>query len=398
MNILYMTMSYDYSRNGLYQNLVEALLMRGHSVTIVRCNSDIDKTYYHRLESSFDMLTVKTGNPFSKNIIEKGLNQISLSLYFKKAIKGYLGDRKFDLILYATPPVTLSGVVKFCKRKYNAKTFLMLKDIFPQNAVDLEIMKNGSLIYKYFRNKEKAYYKYSDYIGCMSQGNVDYVLKHNPEVSPNKIGIFANSVKIEEIENLSFNEDKTVFILGGNLGKPQNISGLLNIIEKAKDINKAEFLIVGKGTEQKKIEKFISQKRIKNLTYKQYVPQEEYYKLLNSADVGLISLDPRFTIPNTPSKFQHYLKLKKPVLAITDLNTDIKDMILDNNCGWWCDATKTEDIVNMVKNICDNKDEQILKGENGRIYLEKMFDVNLNVEKLELFFQQEDLYEGEQNE
>jgi aspartate 1-decarboxylase len=54
----------------------------------------------------------------------------------------------------------------------------MLKDIFPQNAVDLGMIKTTgikSLLYKYFRRKEKGLYFISDRIGCMSQANVDYV-------------------------------------------------------------------------------------------------------------------------------------------------------------------------------------------------------------------------------
>lgn len=386
MRILYMSISYSLEANGLYQNLVNSLLQREHEVTIVCSKSGVSETTYEEIRQGFWMLNVKVTDPFSSNLIKKGLSQILLASNFKKVIKKYLSDKDFDLILYATPPITLASAVLYCKNKYHAKTFLMLKDIFPQNAVDLEIINKDSMIYKYFRRQEKCYYKYSDYIGCMSQGNVDYVLKHNPDINADKIGIFANSIEVEDIEGLTFNDDKTVFVLGGNLGKPQNIPGLLNIIEKVKDIEKAEFLIVGRGTEQNKIVDFISKKNIKNLTYKEYVPQDEYYKLLNSADVGLISLDPRFTIPNIPSKFQHYLKLKKPVLAITDVNTDIKDMIINNECGWWCDATEMESIVETIKKICENKEQQILKGENGRRYLEREFDVEINADILENFY------------
>lgn len=231
MKILYMSIAYNIKSNGLYQNLVEALLKKNHEITLVRSKYDIDKTVYENIKPGFNVLSVKTANPFSSSLIKKGLNQILLSNYFKKAIKKYLDNEKFDLILYATPPVTLASVVKYCKERYQAKTFLMLKDIFPQNAVDLRMMKKESIVYKYFRKQEKKYYQYSDFIGCMSQGNKDYVLEHNPEVDSKKVGIFPNSIFIEEVAGSSFNENKTVFMFGGNLGKPQNISGLLNIIK-----------------------------------------------------------------------------------------------------------------------------------------------------------------------
>ena len=93
------------------------------------------------------------------------------------------------MILYSTPPITFCGVVEYFQKRDNAKTYLMLKDIFPQNAVDLGMMKTTGakgLIYKYFRKQEKKLYAISDRIGCMSQANVEYVLKDNPEVSKEK--------------------------------------------------------------------------------------------------------------------------------------------------------------------------------------------------------------------
>lgn len=386
MKILYMTMSYDPNRNGLYQNLVDSLLEKNHEITIVRSKNDIDKNKVETIKNNLKILSVKTGDPFSKNIFKKGMNQILLATYFKNAIKEFLSNENFDLILYATPPVTLASVVQFCKNKYHAKTFLMLKDIFPQNAVDLGMMKKNGLIYKYFRGQEKKYYDLSDKIGCMSQGNVDYVIKHNPDVDKNKLLVFPNSICIEEVDGLTFHEDKTVFLFGGNIGKPQNVSGILNIIDKLNDYPKAEFVFVGKGVEQNKIINYIKENEPKNVKYLDYLPQKEYYNLLKSADVGLISLDPRFTIPNIPSKFQHYLKLKKPVLAITDVNTDLKNMIKNGNCGWWCDAENSSEIVKTIKYICNNKNHQISRGENSFKYLEKFFNVKNNVEILERLF------------
>ncbi|RGS74705.1 hypothetical protein [Coprococcus sp. AF21-14LB] len=102
-------------------------------------------------------------------------------------------------------------------------------------------------------------------------------------------------------------------------------------------------------------------------------------------DVGLISLDPRFTIPNIPSKFQTYLKLKKPVFAMTDRNTDLKEMIEDHKCGWWCAADNEAEIIQTIKYICENKEEQIQKGKNGFEYLKQEFDVEKNVDKIEAF-------------
>ena len=362
MNILFISMSLELGCKDLYCDLIDSLLKRNHKITVVRSLPNITNTTFQQQESGLSVLDVKTGDPFSQNLFKKGLNQIMIGTYLKRAIKEYLSKENFDLILYATPPVTLAGVVKFCKEKYHAKTFLMLKDIFPQNAVDLGMMSKTGIIYKYFRNQEKKYYKYSDYIGCMSQANLEYVLKHNPEVKKEKIHIFPNSIEIDFTGKTIFNEDKTVFMFGGNLGKPQNISFLIDLSRRLKGYSKAEFIIVGGGTEQGKIIEYVTNEKPANLKFNRRLPQEEYEKLLQTADVGLISLDPRFTIPNVPSRMQSYMKLKKPIFAITDTATDIKGMILDNDCGWWCDARNLSDAEKIIKTICENKENQKKKG------------------------------------
>lgn len=386
MNILFLSMSLELGCKDLYCDLINSLLKRGHKMTVVRSVANITNTNFQRESSGLGVLNVKTGDPFSKNLFKKGINQIMIGTYIKRAIKKHLSEEKFDLILYATPPVTLASTVKFCKEKYHARTFLMLKDIFPQNAVDLEMMSKTGVIYRYFRAQEKKYYKYSDYIGCMSQANLEYVLQHNPEVEKEKLHIFPNSIEIDFTGNTVFNEDKTVFMFGGNMGKPQNISFLLELSRRLKDYSKAEFVVVGDGTEQAKIMEYVTGESPKNFRYNKRLPQEEYEKLLQIADVGIISLDPRFTIPNVPSRMQAYMKLKKPIFAITDVATDIKSMLLDNNCGWWCDARNLGEAEASVKRICESKEKHKTMGLNGFEFLKREFDVELNADKIEAFY------------
>lgn len=384
MKILFLSISYSMNNKNLYNDLVDHLIVHKHEVTVVSSNLDDCASKQARLT----LINVNTGNQFDKNLLKKGINMILLERKFIKTIQQKLSCKDFDLILYATPPISLNGVVEYCKNTYKAKSFLMLKDIFPQNAVDLQMFKKNSLIYKYFRNREQKLYQISDYIGCMSMRNKEYVLSHN-NIEENKVHIFYNSIKVSNNCNQNLNEKYTTFVFGGNIGKPQNINTLLLVIDKLKHYKNAKFLIIGKGTDEQLIENFISTKKPQNLIYKKYLPREEYDKEVNNADVGLILLDPRFTIPNIPSKLLSYLNLKKPVLAITDTHTDLKDMILENDCGWWCNAEKVIDITNAIIKICEHKNEQKEKGLNGYNYLNKEFDVEKNVLEIELFMKGE---------
>ena len=209
------------------------------------------------------------------------------------------------------------------------------------------------ILYKHFRKKEKKLYAISDRIGCMSQANVDYVLKHNPEVDPAKVEVCPNSIEIQDMtvsaeeraalrEKYGIPENKKVFVYGGNLGRPQGIPFLMDCLSSQKDNPDAYFLIVGGGTEFKKLEAFFSTLGASNMKLLSKLPKEDYDRLVAACDVGLIFLDHRFTIPNFPSRLLAYMQAGLPVLAATDPNTDIGKVITEGGFGWWCESNDVE--------------------------------------------------------
>ena len=115
------------------------------------------------------ILNVRTLNIQRANMLEKGIGTLLIERQYKNAIKRYLSGVRFDLITYSTPPITFTNVVKYLKQSNTqAVSYLQLKDIFPQNAVDIGMFSEKGLFHWYFRRKEVELYRNSDYIGCMS--------------------------------------------------------------------------------------------------------------------------------------------------------------------------------------------------------------------------------------
>ena len=240
------------------------------------------------------------------------------------------------------------------------------------------------LIYKYFRNKEKKLYKISDHIGCMSQANVDYVVKHNPEVNPEIVEVCPNSVEvidksIDETVRVSIRKkysiplDKKVFVYGGNLGKPQGIDFLIECIKSQKNNGNIFLLIVGDGTEFWKLDTYEKNAHQNNLKVMKRLPKEDYDTLVAACDVGMIFLDHRFTIPNFPSRLLSYMQAKIPVLACTDPNTDIGKTIVEGGFGWWCESNEVKNFSKKIDEICIELYEA--KGKKGYSYLTQHYSV-----------------------
>ncbi|GAA0478672.1 glycosyltransferase family 4 protein [Alkalibacterium indicireducens] len=389
MKVLFLTLL-DFStidENGIYTDLMREFVKDGHDLYIISPTEKRKNEPTKLIDNSkVKILKLQIGNTQKTNLIEKGISTLTLESKFKSGIKKYFDDVKFDLVLYSTPPITLQKAVGFVKQRDQAKTYLLLKDIFPKNAVDLGILKTSgikSLIYKSFRNKEERLYKISDYIGCMSNANVEFILKYNPSIPKEAVEICPNSIdpidiSISEHEKFKIREkydiptDKTVFVYGGNLGKPQGINFLIDCIRANENNKQSYFLIVGSGTEFGKLESFFNEEKPNNAKLLSQLPKNDYEVLANSCDIGLIFLDKRFTIPNFPSRLLSYMQASMPVLATTDINTDIGEVIENGKFGYWCESGKQEDFNQLVNKLCD-RELRVGLGRNARAYLENHY-------------------------
>ena len=131
------------------------------------------------------------------------------------------------------------------------------------------------------------------------------------------------------------------------------------------------FLIVGDGTEFRKIESYVNVDKPLNVKLMKRLPKEDYDKMVGACDVGLIFLDHRFTIPNFPSRLLSYMQAKIPVLAVTDSNTDVGKVLVDGGFGWWASKNSKDEFAGKINEClaCSLKNMQ----EKEYKYLEEYY-------------------------
>lgn len=395
MNILFLSLGRYKSVNekGIYTDLLREFIRHGHNVTILSSMETKEENAPSVIEEeNCTIVRVFTGKIQKTNIIEKGINTILIETRYKKAIKKYLSKISYNLILYPTPPITLASAVQYVKKRDNATSYLLLKDIFPQNAVDIGMLRKTGIkgiLYKYFKLKEKKLYQISDYIGCMSPANGKYLLEHNPEIKEDKVEECPNSIEAVD-KSISYEirkkirnkyqipTDKKVFVYGGNLGKPQGIDFLIKCMHDQRNNKEVYFLIVGDGTEYGKLEQFIEEYPQNNVKLMKRLPKEDYDTMVAACDVGMIFLDYRFMIPNFPSRLLSYMQAKIPVLVCTDPNTDIGDIVVNGGFGWKCYSNNVKEF-----NLCIDKAlnaDLAEMGNSAKKYLENNYDVKQGYE------------------
>jgi hypothetical protein len=371
MNVLFLTMAQmlDINNFGIYTDLMRKFAKEGHNVYIATPLQRRTKLNTRIIDNdNVHILGIKTLNVTKTNAIEQGIGQILLEYQFIKNIKKYWSSINIDLILYSTPPITFTNVIQFLKHTNpNAITYLLLKDIFPQNAIDLGMLKKSGfkgILYRFFLRKEKELYHISDHIGCMSPANIKYILDHNPQISAERVEIAPNSCDV--ISNQNYNKievrkkfglpcNKTIMIYGGNLGKPQGIPFLIECLKSNANHPNCHFVIIGNGTEYNKLDTWITQAKPTSVSLFESLPKEEYNQLASACDIGLIFLDYRFTIPNFPSRLLSYITQSKPIIAVTDNNCDMGHIAEKNQFGLWCPSNSVETFDNVINKIikCD---------------------------------------------
>ncbi len=383
---------------GIYHDLLRQFDKFGHDVVIVSpLERRLNKSSQYFKIGRIQILQVWVLNIQKCNIIEKVFSTLTISYLFKRSIKKNIINQNFDLILYATPPITLTNLISWLKTKTSAKTYLLLKDIFPQNAVDLGLLRYKSILYSLWKEKEKKLYEVSDMIGCMSPANFKYILNEYPglegklEINPNSIELRNTSnpfnlSREDAFQSLNIPPESKIFLYGGNLGLPQGVMFLTEIIHQCRILYpEVFFLIIGDGTDFIKLQKWFILHKPLNAKLIQMLPKKKFDEISSHCDVGLILLRKNFTIPNFPSRLLTYLENSMPVLSFTDIVSDIGPISEKFEFGKWSIYGDLKQALLQIEYFVQDEERCKKMGVNGLNYLISEYNVEKSYFMIEKF-------------
>jgi glycosyltransferase involved in cell wall biosynthesis len=354
MRILFFTLVKMISMEdrGIYSDMVKEFVKKGHHVDYhfpYGKNFSLEGDKYSLNGIKINFKIQKTNNFISKYFSYKRLE----SLFSKIIIKS-----KFDynLLIIVTPSIFQTRVVKVFKKKYiNAKTLLLLKDIFPDNALDLGILSlkfPRNIIYKIFKATETRLYELVDKIGCMTELNSQYLVLNNYKVK-DKVFISPNSINPYKIKlnltrsDLGLPADKIIVTFVGNLGLPQNPIFIRKLIDLSPP--SILFLVIGDGS---LIAPLINIEIHKLRFINKILSQDEIDQYLINSDYGLVVLSAMFKIPNFPSKILSYLNANIPLLAFTNEFNDLKYLITNGEIvGHWQNSGMLKESLQLLGNL-----------------------------------------------
>lgn len=389
-----MTSVYDESDKGnLNVDLVDEFLANGHQVDVV---TPVERRHAKRLDirryESLQVIRFPCLNFRGKvNLLEKGLATLSLGYQYRHALTRYLKNADYDVAIYTTLPTTYAPALRKLKKRSGTFCYLLQKDFFPQSAVDLGLLRKGSLAYRLFRRIEKGLYRESDAIGVMSAKNAEYILREESGLAADVVEVCPNSIKptdvaiVEEAKTGRDNvrarygipRDAVVYIYGGNISRAQGIDFIIAIVQAFNQCPDSYLLFVGGGNEAVRLKAAVAEVDNPNVGFLDHMGKMEFDVLLAACDVGLVFLDPRFTIANIPSRTLAHLNMSQPIIAATDEFTDFRGIVESAPLGLWGSSRDLDAFLNNVNTLTRDAELRRTLGHDGRQYLENECNVKL---------------------
>lgn len=365
---------------SLVHDLAYELLNQGHEVTVVTTDDNLNCSNKYSKENGLGVLRIKTNRIDGANKYFRFINEFLLSWLIWYRGRKYFNTISCDLVIWYSPSIFFGELIKKLRKKFNCNSYLILRDLFPQWALDTGILKRG-IIYKILHYYEKLQYEQADVIGVQSPNNLQYFdsISLTNKLKLEVLYNWINTYKLPKASNYYRKKynllGKVVFFYGGNIGVAQDVENLVRLAKRLSSIPQSHILLVGDGSEVDSLKNLIQDFDLFNISVFGSVSQEEYHSMLAEFDIGLISLDRNFKTSNFPGKMLGYMKCNMPILASVNFGNDLINLIEDNEIGLASLNGDDDLLFNNALRLVYSPELRVFYGTNGNILLKKLFSV-----------------------
>ncbi len=357
-------------------DLASELFQQGHKVTIVTFVEYQNKAFQLVSEDGIQIIRIRSVTRDKKY---GRIGRLWAELcYSNKIIKNLkkIQNIHCEAIICFSPSIFYGKAIRWFKKKYHSKAYLIIRDIFPKWTLETGLLKKG-LLYKYLKGVERDLYSSFDVIGIEAKSDLEYFknygLKNSIKIEVlNNWGSDLGSIDDYSISDNLLDNQKVNIVYGGNMGDAQDILSLVNSIDYSILEQKAVILLIGDGNQFDKIKKTINQKNLTNIVLMPTIDRKRYLSIMSKADIGLVCLSKKMSSNNYPLKMLGYMQLAKPILASVNKNNEIIKMIEKEKIGLVSVASDTKSFNENLEYIINNEAFRKEQGQNAfKVYKEK---------------------------
>ena len=361
------------------RDLAREFAAQGHELTVMLPSHDLTRREPWRVEMYDGVQVVRLRAPQTKDIgyARRTLSELAMPYAMLRSLRASpLANQKWDGLIWYSPSIFHAPLVQALKTESDCKSYLIVRDIFPEWAADMQLMGRGPA-FQFFRSVARYQYSVADVIGVQTEGNLAYFeqWKRKPkrvlEVLPNwlgKPGARSCSINIADTSLAG----RKVFVYAGNMGVAQNMDIVLDAAERLQDRNDLGFLLVGRGSERDRLKRDAETRKLNNTLFFDEIDPDEIPDLYRQCHAGIVSLDPRHKSHNIPGKFLTYMQCGLPVLASVNRDNDLAALIRDNAVGEVLEGGEAGDLAKRIECLLgEDLDSPIIRERCMELFVKK---------------------------
>ena len=333
---------------------------QGHDVTVMVPAPEQREPW--TLEELNGVPVLRLAAPRTKDIgyVRRTLGEFLLPFVMLRHLRqSPLRAVRWEGVVWYSPTIFLGPMAKALKRASGCQGYLILRDIFPEWAVDMGLMRRG-LPYRFFKRIEQYQYSVADAIGVQTPANLAY-LQDWTRSPGRRLEVLQNWLADAPDVGTSLTvaagslAGRTLFVYAGNMGVAQGMDILLDLAERLRERRDLGFLFVGRGSEVPRLRVSAEARRLDNVVFHDELEPWEIPGLFAQCHIGLVALDPRHKTHNIPGKFLTYLQAGLPVLARINPGNDLADLIDREGVGRACTDDSVDTLQRLALELADDR-------------------------------------------
>jgi glycosyltransferase involved in cell wall biosynthesis len=369
------------------RDLAREFLRQGYHPVVMTPSSGLPDGWISTRENGVEILRLSAAATKNMGYKRRALAEFKLPYSMIRALReSNHRDTCWDLVVWYSPTIFFGPLIQYLKWRSRCPTYLILRDIFPQWAVDIGLLSRG-LPFRVFDTVARVQYAVADVIGVQSEGNLGFFerWKERPgrvlQVLPNWLDAAVTvpcSIRISETSLAA----RKIFVYTGNMGVAQGMDILLDLAELLAGRSDVGFLFVGRGSDVARLKASVEHRMLRNVLFYEEIHPDEIPDLLAQCSVGIVALDPRHKSHNIPGKFLTYMQCGLPVLANVNSDTDLARMIREQRLGEVCESNRVDDLVQLAETLLSKIQTDIQLSPRCRNFFKQNFSVEKTVNQI----------------
>ena len=369
-------------------DLAWELYRHGHEVVVITPTPNLDQRCIESVESFGTLLSVRAPNTKDVSYLRRTVGEFLQPFIMFSAFKSSsVSQFPLDGIIWYSPSIFFGPLIKRLKARYRCRSYLVLRDLFPDWAVDLGVLNKG-LVYRFLKLIEHNQYNAADKIGVQCPANMDLItggaqIWSKCEVLWTWLGgppqpVKKCSIQVDETQL----KGRTIFVYAGNMGVAQGMDMFIELAACLLARQDVGFIFVGRGSDVQHLRAISSKKGLNNVMFFDEIDPSEISDLYDQCHIGMVALDSRHKTHNIPGKFLSYMKSGLPVLASVNTGNDLIELIQTYEVGYVCTESSIELMLENALLLLNGLDQKVNYAVRCGTMTDKLFSPETAIDQI----------------